>query len=338
MTTIDLTPHPCKNCGQPILLEPHTFQWIDPSGSGACYGNPSTPHTADIDPTPSAPAAGKARQLPSGPRQPGRRITLVATGVVVIALAAGTTLAIVFSSGSFAGIPAIAGSMPTPTGATMTARPTPQSAPSSTSANPTDSASAPVLCDPETPGFYCFPSDLDPRAALSRLQGMACGTPPPLQDQVQSDSPFDGTDVEECKTSTVANSTTIGYSTDNYQATGSLNDIDIDASASSLSTTGPPVTFQDAKSLENSTFAKAVEAFWPNDTMARNDATQSYRQIIDRCNTPTSQGTDPTAASTTMKLGYVVSCAPTPPIAMDGPRGTVTTITIVVDIQGPTPQ
>lgn len=336
--TNDLTPQPCKTCAQPVLLEPHTLQWIDPSGSGVCRSNSSTPHTADIDSTSSAPAGGEAQQAPSGPQRPGRRIALTASGVAAVAVAAGVTLAIALS-GSFTGIAAITGTARTPTGTTITARATPPSVPSSTTrTNPADSASGPVLCDPEVPGYYCFPPELNPRAALARLQGMACGTPPPLQDQVQSDSPFDGTDIEECRTSTVADSTTIGYSTDNYQASGSFNDIDIEASASSLSMAGPPVTFQDAEALENRAFAKAVEAFWPNDTIARNDATRSYRQIIDRCDTSTSQGIGPDAASTTMHLGYVVSCAPTAPIAMDGPRGTVTTITIIVNIQGPTPR
>jgi hypothetical protein len=243
------------------------------------------------------------------------------------------------SLGSFGGIVDLAGTKPTMVGPTMTPSPAKSSPPSSTAkARPTDAASAPVLCDPEIRGYYCFPRDLDPHAALARIHGMACGTPPPLQDQVQSDSPFDGTDVEECTTSTVANFTTIGYSTDNYQASGSFNDIDIDASASSLATSGPPVTLQDAERLEDKVFAEAVYAFWPDDATARNDAMQSYHQIIARCNTPAGQGSLAEAASATMSLGYVVSCAPTAPIAMDGPHGTVTTITVVVDIRGSTPK
>ena len=336
MTTIDLIPRPCKACGQPVLLEPHTLQWIDPSGSGACGANPTTPHSADIGWT--TPDLTVVQQSPSAPQQSRRGVVLVVSIIAVVAVAAGIALATVLSSGSFTGITGLAGTMPTTARPTMTPSSATSTPSSTATAKPRDSASAPVLCDPEVPGFYCFPRDLDPHAALARLHGMACGTPPPLQDQVQSDSPFDGTDVEECTSSTVAESTTIGYSTDNYQASGSVNDLDIDASASSLSTSGAPVTFQDAETLEDAAFAKATRAFWPDDVAARNDAMQSYHQIIARCDTPTSQGTNPEAASTTMSLGYVVSCAPTAPIAMDGPRGTVTTITILIDIRGPTPQ
>jgi hypothetical protein len=338
MTTIDLIPRPCKTCGQPVLLEPHTLQWIDPSGSGGCGGDPAIPHAADIEPNTPDLAVAVAQPSPSAPQQARRGVVLVVCSIAVVAVAAGIVLATVLSLGSFRGIVDLAGTKPTMVGPTMTPSPAKSSPPSSTTkTGPTD-ASAPVLCDPELPGYYCFPRDLDPHAALARIHGMACGTPPPLQDQVQSDSPFDGTDVEECTASTVANSTTIGYSTDNYQASGSFNDIDIDASASSLSTSGPPVTFQDAERLEDKAFAEAVYAFWPNDATARDDAMQSYHQIITRCNTPARQGSLADAASATMSLGYVVSCAPATPIAMDGPHGTVTTITVVVDIRGSTPK
>jgi hypothetical protein len=322
MAPINLTPKPCRTCGQPVLLEPHALQWIDQLGNAGCWGNPNTPHTASIDATPSLPI------------RPRRRTVLIVALVAAATIAGGAALGVTHSSPLFGNMDAIAGTTPTTgdhaTPGDTSARAIPSS-PTAASPSPAHT-DAPVLCDPEVPSTYCFPRTTDPHAALGRLHGLTCGTPPPLQQQVESASPDDGTDVEDCHSSTTNDSVIIGYNTDNFQENGTLNDIHIEASAS-----GPAATFQDAAALEAQTFTQAIQAFWPDDAPARTEATQAYQHIIARCNTSTMSMTNPDAASAPMPLGYVVSCAPASPITITGQGNSVTTITIIVDIEPPTP-
>lgn len=344
-----LQPSTCTRCGQPVLPDPQTAGfWVDQQNGRYCGGNPQFPHLAQAAPgtpqgqPPGAPPGqapfgqqpygqpfGQSYGQPFGqqpfgaPPQPKKSGTVwwVAGGVALLAIAVVVTLVLV---------------LPGDSDEQNTAQGGPAPAPPPTSSSPAPEPGASVPCDPDAEyGMRCYPPEVDGSAFIKRLgkaQGWQCNR------KGEKDEYGDDVDrIEECNARNnvdqpYAKSISIGYDTDNFEPTGTMNEVYISASTSAREYKGESVDNRLTGELADTAFGIAIDNLWHDKKQLRQSFEAAYRKIRDACASETA--TPPTAKH---ELGYEISCSPGSAISINGDKGTVTTITESIRITAEQP-